>query len=223
MIHIHNYFTPETIQSKARELLQAANESGRKPPLAFNPHRSALLVLDMQEYFLDPASHAFIPSAAAILPGIQHLIDAYAQYSRPIIFTRHLNTPQDAKSMGRWWRDLIDVQSPFSQISALLDTTKGRLLHKSQYDAFYHTNLGKILNGHGIQQVVITGVMTHLCCETTARSAFVRGYDVFFTVDGTASYNEAFHRAALTNLAHGFATLVLVEDLLAAFSSGQFE
>jgi len=62
--------------------------------------------------------------------------------------------------------------------------------------------------------VVICGVMTHLCCETTARSAFMRGFEVFFTVDGTATYTEAFHRASLLNLSHGFAVPVLVENIL---------
>ena len=60
---------------------------------------------------------------------------------------------------------------------------------------------------------MIAGVLTHLCCETTARSAFVRGFKVFFTVDGTATYYEDFHRATLLNLSHGFAVPVLVDDI----------
>jgi len=49
----------------------------------------------------------------------------------------------------------------------------------------------------------------------TARSAFMRGFEVFFTIDGTATYNEGFHQATLLNLAHGFAKPVLVSELLA--------
>jgi bifunctional isochorismate lyase/aryl carrier protein len=56
--------------------------------------------------------------------------------------------------------------------------------------------------------------MTHLCCETTARAAFVAGYEVFFLVDGTASYNEEFHISTLKNLAHGFAVLTTTSQLL---------
>ncbi len=58
--------------------------------------------------------------------------------------------------------------------------------------------------------------MTHLCCETTARSAFVRGFEVFFTIDGTATYNKEFHFATLHNLAHGFALPILVDEILDA-------
>jgi bifunctional isochorismate lyase / aryl carrier protein len=56
--------------------------------------------------------------------------------------------------------------------------------------------------------------MTHLCCETTARSAFMRGFEVFFTMDGTATYNEQLHRASLLTLSHGFALPVLMDELL---------
>ncbi len=85
---------------------------------------------------------------------------------------------------------------------------------KSQYDAFYKTNLLQLLKNDKIKQVVITGVMTNLCCETTARSAFVRGFEVLFVVDGTATQNELMHRATIINLAYGFAVPVRTQDLI---------
>ena len=97
-----------------------------------------------------------------------------------------------------------------------MKTTVGIVLSKHQYDAFYESNLESILGENEITDVVISGVMTHLCCETTARSAFVRGFQVWFTVDGTATYNREFHKATLVNLSHGFATPVLVDEVLAA-------
>ena len=92
--------------------------------------------------------------------------------------------------------------------------SNGIVLKKSQYDAFYDTSLEDVLKKNRVSQVVICGVMTHLCCETTARSAFMRGFEVFFTVDGTATYNKNFHLATLLNLSHGFATPTLVNELL---------
>jgi isochorismate hydrolase len=61
--------------------------------------------------------------------------------------------------------------------------------------------------------------MAHLCCETTARSAFVRGFEVFFVVDATATYNRQFHQSTLINLAHGFAIPVLTQEVLDALRS----
>jgi len=157
-----------------------------------------------------------VPSAAAILPGLQALVEAFYTLRRPVIFTRHLNIPQNAGQMGSWWRDLIQPDSPLSQISPALDTRRGMVILKNQYDAFYETTLQGVLRANSVSQVIISGVMTHLCCETTARSAFMRGFEVFFTVDGTATYNRLHHTASLLNLAHGFATPLLVRDILHA-------
>jgi isochorismate hydrolase len=207
------YFTPETILGTAQEMRRSLALNRSKRIARFAPERSALLVLDMQAYFLDPASHAFIPGARAIIPNLQKLSKAFTAYLRPVIFTRHVNTPQDAGQMGSWWRNLISPTDPLSEIIPELDAAPGSVVIKAQYDAFYHTPLEELLHSQGVSQVVIGGVMTHLCCETTARSAFMRGFEVFFTIDGTATYTEKHHRATLLNLAHGFATLVLCAEL----------
>ncbi len=186
----------------------------RPKKLALLPKQSALLMLDMQAYFLQPESHAYVPSAAAIIPGLQNLIAAFSQCSLPIFFTRHINAPENAAMMGTWWRDIITDEDPLSAITPQLDSHLGVILQKPQYDAFYQTDLEERLQRFKITQLVICGVMTHLCCETTARSAFVRGFEVIFPVDGTATYNSAFHLATLTNLAHGFAHLTRVSEIL---------
>jgi len=74
--------------------------------------------------------------------------------------------------------------------------------------------LDKQLKNHGVNQIVIAGVMANLCCESTARSAFMRGFEVFFTIDGTAANNKNFHMASLLNLSYGFATPVLTTEIL---------
>ena len=210
------YFTPEKLSARASEFLHQLEGIHSRRLNRFDPDRSALLALDLQSYFLDPDSHAFIPSAEAILPGIDSLMQAYARRHLPIFLTRHINQPQDAGLMATWWRELISPTNPLSQITSRLDKSLGVEIQKCQYDAFYRTPLEEMLRRNAVTQVVVCGVMTHLCCETTARSAFMRGFEVFFTVDGTATYNEAFHRATLLNLAHGFATPALVGEILSA-------
>lgn len=206
------YFTPQTIERKSKEMLSWVRKGWHRP--RFAPERSALLVLDMQRYFLERTSHAYIPSAEAIIPRVQELAAAYSRRGLPVIFTRHLNSLENAGLMAKWWQELITPEKPLSEIISELDTENGIVLEKSQYDAFYRTMLEEILREKGTDQVVICGVLTHLCCETTARAAFIRGFEVFFAVDGTATYNEEFHRATLLNLAHGFAYPVLVKELI---------
>jgi len=177
----------------------------------------ALLILDMQKFFHDNKSHAFIPSAKAIIKPIISLTNFFIINNLPIITTKHINTKENAKQMDNWWRDILTEESESSQLIAEFDIPQAEIIVKSQYDAFYCTNLNDILKKNKVEQVIITGVMTHLCCETTARSAFVRGYKVFFPTDGTATYNEEFHLATLTNLAQGFSDISLIENLKRAF------
>jgi isochorismate hydrolase len=212
------YFTPSTISDKAQEMLQRVQGYKRRHIPPFTPQACALLILDMQDYFLQPGSHAFTPSGPAIIPNINALVEAFSGQNLPVIFTRQLNTPEDAGVLKTWWHDMITAENPLSAISNQFDLSKGIVITKTQYDAFYNTALEKTLQNNNVQQVVICGVMTHLCCETTARSAFVHGFEVFFTIDGTASYNQEFHQASLLNLSHGFATPVLTSEILAAFT-----
>ncbi|HJZ12414.1 MAG TPA: isochorismatase family protein [Acidobacteriota bacterium] len=212
------YFTPETIHEKSAAMLEAVADSRRRHAnIIFDPRRAALLVLDLQEYFLQESSHAFVPSACAIIPNIQALINIFSSHDRPVIFTRHVNTPENAAMMSRWWKDLIRSGSPESKISFLLDISNGLVVQKGQYDAFYESELQGVLSSNEVEQVVITGVMTHLCCETTARSAFVRGFEVLFVINGTATYTEGMHRASLQNLSHGFVVPVLSEEIIRGF------
>lgn len=209
------YFTPSSITSVSQRMLDSLADYTRRHPLPSTLEHSALLVLDMQAYFLDAASHAFIPSALAVLPRVNALISAYARRGLPVFLSRHINTPQNAGRMADWWQDLIRQDSPLSGFAPGLDHRSGTSFSKSRYDAFIDSPLEEFLRENNITQLVICGVMTHLCCETTARSAFMRGYEVLFTVDGTATYNQALHHASLLNLAHGFAIPLLVQDVIA--------
>ena len=207
------YWTTRTIKRKAAAILSDV-QSRNRPHLNFGLANSALLILDMQRFFFQPDSHAFIPSAPAIIPGSQQIIRLYRHHHRPVIFTRHINTTQNAAMMKEWWRDLIEVNNPLSQLIPGISVLPSEIIIKTQYDAFYKTPLAAILKKRRVKQLVICGVHTNLCCETTARAAFVRGFEVLFPADGTACYNEQFHRATLLNLAYGFARVCLIQDLI---------
>lgn len=215
------YYTADNLDHMAAEFLDFVNTILHKTPnAAMQTKVSALLVLDMQRYFLEEDSHAFIPSANTILRNINRLQEAFFHRNRPVIQTRHINNSKNAGRMKSQWRDLIRDGDPYSEISGSIRDSRARQLVKHSYDAFYETDLEKILLESGVNQLVITGVMTHLCCESTARSAFMRGFEVFFVVDATATYNRQFHQASLLNLSHGFAVPFKTRAILTAFSGG---
>jgi isochorismate hydrolase len=185
----------------------------RHNKFTFRPAEAALLIIDMQNYFTDKSSHAFIPSSSAIIPRINKLAEAFQAAKRPVIFTKHIDIDPN-NMMSHWWEDRIEEPGPLSEINRALDKSIGKIIIKHQYDAFYNTNLEELLRRSGTKQVVITGVVTHLCCETTARAAFVRDFEVYFATDCTAAKDIEHHEAAIFNLAHGFAVPTKSEKLL---------
>jgi isochorismate hydrolase len=170
--------------------------------------RAGLLVIDMQDFFLSEKSHAYVPDSKIILERIKSLIDRFKAKDLTVFQTRHLNTSADAYNMSKWWDGIIQKDDWNSNISSELQDESIPVIVKSQYDSFYNTDFENLLREKGIEQIIICGLMTHLCCETTARSAFVRGFKVFFLYDMTASYNREFHNSTLMNLSHGFADMI---------------
>jgi bifunctional isochorismate lyase / aryl carrier protein len=211
------YYTPETINLVSGEILDNLNPLIQMNRCPFEPSVSALLVLDMQEQFLNPAAHSFIPSAPAIVPGINHLITVFHRSRRPVILTRHVNTDANAGTMKRWWSRLIKPDDPFSKLVSSVDSSNALILHKTRYDAFMDTPLKNMLIQAGVRCVLVTGVMTHICCDTTARSSFQHGFDTYIAIDGVATYNRRFHEGTLYNLAHVCAQPVLVEHIESLF------
>lgn len=209
------YFKPKTIQNKSFQMLKKLKTMGLfRAGYEFDYKKAGLLVLDVQKYFFSNNSHAFIPGAPAILPNILKLIERFKIHSRPVYFTKHGNTSQNAGLMASWWRHLLEENSYYSALIDEINFYDKDVILKERYDAFWKTPLNYMLKENEIEQVVITGVMTHLCCETTARSAFIQDYQVFFTIDGTATYNEDLHMASLLTLSHGFAKTVLCDSLV---------
>jgi nicotinamidase-related amidase len=183
----------------------------------FRPQTSALFVIDMQQFFCNPSSHAYVKDSTTIIPNIQNLMTVYRQQSIPIIFTRYaLLRTESPGSMGRWWNDVLYDDDDFSNVIPLLQPTPNELvIRKTQYSAFFETDLDQILKKLKVTNILITGVLTHLCCETTARDAFMRNYDVFFVTDATASDKQELHVASLRTLSDGFATLVTTNEVIA--------
>ena len=181
----------------------------RERKAVMDPKHAALLVIDMQNFF-----YRIIQP---VLENIQNVIHFCRQKNIPVIFTQHGHTdvPSDVGVLGDWWGEVIlHGTKDWKFISEMKIDLKDTVLQKKRYSAFYETDLEKILRAKGIQDLIISGVMTNLCCETTARDAFMRDYRVFFLIDGTATGKEDHHLATLKNLGYGFAYLITCEELI---------
>jgi ureidoacrylate peracid hydrolase len=210
------YVTKETLPDKSSEWLKLVAAYNRAH-LQLETSHAALLVIDMQNYFLGEGTALSLPAGAAIRPKVRKMIQTFRQAGRPVIFTRHVHHPDgiDAGIMGWWWEDMIIEGSPESEIHPdLAPLPQEKIILKHRYSAFYQTDLETILRGLKIEDIVICGVMTNLCCESTARDAYYRDHRVFFLCDGTATVSEDMHVATLMNLAYGFAVVNSVDEII---------
>jgi isochorismate hydrolase len=170
---------------------------------------AALLVVDMQCYFEAIAQD--------ILGTVRSAIEGGRRAGIPVLYTQHghRNPTEDGGMLCTWWGDLIQEGSAEAELIAAIAPQSGeRVIRKCRYSAFFGTELDTVLRSLKISDLIIAGVMTNLCCETTARDAFMRDYRVFFLADATATASEELHLAALRNLAFGFAHVVDTGEVL---------
>lgn len=211
-----SYVTTENLKIKSKGWLERI--------AAFNIHNmelkkenSALLVIDMQKFFLDPNSPTFTCGGMAILPNLKKLISAFREFGRPVIYTCHVHHPDfiDTGIMKWWWEGTCLEGTLESEVhDDLTPLSREKIIFKHRYSAFYNTDLETILRCLRIEDLVISGIMTNMCCESTARDAYYRDFRVHFLADATGSINEEMHMASLLNLAFGFAYVTTAEDII---------
>jgi nicotinamidase-related amidase len=194
--------------------------------------RTALLVIDVQREYFDPDGPAFVEHAADILGTINRLIDGFHERGLPVVFIKHMNRA-DGSDAGR----MADFGDPDEEDSFVEGTPRVELvpeLHiapgdpvvvKRRYSAFRGTDLEAILHTAGVRAVAICGLMTSFCCETTARDAHGRDYEVLFVADanegpdledpdGVPVPHDAVLRHTTTALGAGFAEIVTTDEVL---------
>lgn len=210
------YVTAKTLEERSHHwLTQIAKFNTHQ--MEFTKNKSALLVIDMQKFFLDPNSPTFTCGGLAIIPTIKQLISAFRQANRPVIYTRHIHHQDhiDAGIMGWWWEGMCLEGSPESEIqNEIAPLPNEKVILKHRYSAFYNTDLETILRCLKVEDLVISGIMTNMCCESTARDAYYRDYKIFFLADATGSINEEMHLASLLNLAFGFAFVTTAKSII---------
>ncbi len=140
----------------------------------------AVLSVDMQvEYYLEHGPLR-VPQGAAVLRNVRSLLEAARRAGVPVIHIRHVSRdPNDATfAAGSPSVEFMDTVSPIGD---------ERVITKSFPGAFHLTDLDQMLREAGISTVIICGLLSFMCCDTTAREAHARGYRVLFVNDATAA------------------------------------
>jgi nicotinamidase-related amidase len=191
------------------------------------PQRTALLNIDMQNCFVQDSPIA-APDGLAILPRINRLAKACREAGILVIHASIVLRP-DRSNLG-----VLAQFSPPVREGILNKGTKSAALHsgleidprdilidKPRFGAFYGTDLELILRTRGINTLIISGVATNVCCETTAREAAVRDFHVFFLSDGTATADMGgvsaaeLQKVTCATLGFLFAQVLTVDEMIA--------
>jgi ureidoacrylate peracid hydrolase len=163
-----------------------------------DPARTALLVIDMQNDFVLEGHPMEVPEARTAIPYIQQLIATSRELGIPVIYSQHTLRDDFAASPleSAYNERLLTVgmrKGTFGVqvIDALKPAENEIVIEKYRYDAFHATNLEPVLRSiRGLNQidtVIITGTLTEVCCESTARGAYMRDYKVAFVSDATGA------------------------------------
>ncbi|GAB2816575.1 isochorismatase family protein [Alpinimonas psychrophila] len=163
-----------------------------------DPAKTALLVIDMQNDFVLEGHPMEVPEARTAIPYIQKLIATSRELGIPVIYSQHTLRDDFAVSPleSTYNERLLTVgmrKGTFGVqvIDALKPAENDIVIEKYRYDAFYATNLEPVLRSiRGLNQidtVIITGTLTEVCCESTARGAYMRDYKVAFVSDATGA------------------------------------
>ena len=182
----------------------------------------ALLVIDMQNGFCHPngsfATMGFdVAALRTAVGGCCELIHAAHRRSVPVIFTRYAYQPGYADA-GVTTRELfpqirehggLEAGSWDAELLADLPVSGHDLIiDKSRYSAFYGTRLEPLLRARDVRSLVICGVTTNMCVETTVRDASQRDYRTFVVCDATAEFSAERHDHALNTIRYGFGWVV---------------
>ena len=190
------------------------------------PERTALINVDLQNCFVQgyPIS---APDGLAVLDRINRLAAACRAAGILVIHTSHVLRP-DGSNTGVLGEMAPPVKEGIINKGAesaalhrgLVVDARDILLDKPRFGAFHGTDLELILRSRGIDTIIISGIATNVCCETTAREAMVRDFHVLFLSDGTTTFGMGnasaaeLQKATLATLGSLFAQVLTVDEMV---------
>lgn len=200
---------------------------GANPPdRPLDPKRTAHLIVDLQNGFMEEGAPFELPVARAIVPKVNGISRALRDAGGLNVFIRWAPFLASAP----YWSSLFDMLGADARKVVMEGFTEGAHYHalwdgldraegepvvdKARFSAFIPgtCNLDDMLRAHGIDTLIVTGCLTNGCCESTARTGMEMGYRVLFVADGTAAVTDREHNATLTMFAGSNVAEVVMAD-----------
>ncbi len=195
-----------------------------------DPRYAALIVVDVQNDFVSPEGSAGkrgddVGAAIAMIPNLTRLIDQARKVGLTIVYIR--TTHSEWTDTASW----IYRTSQKSGLSTCREGTWGaefydgiaplpseRVVIKHRYSAFINTDLNTVLKARGIQSILVCGVATNVCVETTARDGYMYDYYVTMIDDCSAAYDAKLHTGTLENIRRHFGLVASSHQIIETWS-----
>lgn len=190
-----------------------------------NPQKTALLVIDMQNDFVLEGYPMEVPMARRRIPRMQEVIAECRAAGIPVVYTRHIlldtfnvsplestyNPALLSHGMreGTFGSQVVDDLKPEEQDVVVV---------KHRYDAFHNTRLENVLTSisglREVDTVIIVGTLTEVCCDSTARGAYMRDFKVAFVGDATGALGEEAQAATEKTIGTFFGRVLTTGELV---------
>jgi nicotinamidase-related amidase len=193
--------------------------------------RTALIVVDMQNDFVRVGAPLEVPDARETIGVHLELLQWFRRRHRPVVFTRFIAGPSPTL-MWKWspaiappvcccwpgfmrlYGDIEGERDCVAVIDELSPLPGEAQVDKYGYNGFHRTSLADRLIAHDVDTVLITGTVTQICVEDTARGAFHEGFQAAVVSDAVSSYAPELHRASLQTLAMKYGRVMTADDAL---------
>jgi ureidoacrylate peracid hydrolase len=191
--------------------------------------RTALIVVDMQNYFLEPGAPVEVPEARAIVPAINRLAVATRSAGGLVVWIQMTHDESDLTTWSVFYERLNSAERTDNGLAGL---RAGSRLHalwpevetapqdlwvaKRRFSAFLpeSSDLANILRGRGIENVVITGTLTNVCCMTSALDAMMMNFRTLMVADANATRDPVHHAGVMNNVFETFGDVRTSDEVI---------
>ena len=194
-----------------------------------DPKKTALLVVDMQNGFMmEGVGHAVCATAREIVPNVNRIARCLRATGGTVVWIQNAATEDTPQS----WSTLVEMDGPertAKRMESMAPGSKGHELwaelkakagdffvQKTRFSAFIQgsSNLEGLLRSRGVDTVIVTGTVTNICCESTARDAMMRNFRTIMVTDGNAAMSDEMHNAALSAFYVRFGDIMSTDQLI---------
>jgi ureidoacrylate peracid hydrolase len=221
--NMHPYAIPAEVKDRV------IRRQGKLPSQdTIDAPRTALVVVDMQNYFVAKGFPLEVPAARGIVPNINRLARAVRAAGGTVIWVqttakgaletwgnhhKYMLTPERAKTRLAHLDENAEGFALFPELEALAADLR---VKKVKFSAFIagSSDIDAKLKGRGIESLLIAGTVTNVCCESTARDAMMLDYRVVMVSDCNASVSDEAHAASLNNFVVYFGDVMTTDDAI---------